>query len=165
MSTQTKLFMTPYGRSWRTQEAVEITDEQDAVGKCINSGAIAFTTHEVSIAVVDGEELRGKPRNLSPRRFVGIDKIYSPQDRIAYDENTLQKERDDIMRKILIDFIEAHKKASPDRAYIIDVTSHPGDFIELKPDEKAFGKDGQQLWPKPQQPAITPPPPKPPGFS
>ena len=72
-----KLYARMTNYNWDTTSGIEIADEKDAVQKALASHAIMFSTYEVTSVTIGGKEMKGEPENFSPRRYIGIDRVYT----------------------------------------------------------------------------------------
>ncbi len=154
MTPKTTLIAQFYNASFDRRGREEVADEQDAVRKGLHRHACLFETFEQTSVDINGKILTGEPQNLSGRRFIGIDTLYTVQDVIASYERDLANVnsiRDtfsrQIMRGVLKGMVRTYKKNDPDQIFIAE-PGRPGDFIGLKPGEKAFDRSGTQIWPK-----------------
>lgn len=151
--TKTFIAMTAAGFG-RGPSNIEVADEAEAVQKTLAQHCIAFNTYDVTSVTLNGKELRGEPENLSGRRYVGIDRLYTRAEVIA----DLQKpqpgmrggsrEFDSIFAEAMRGVVAEFRKHPADAAYITGL-ERPGEFIRLKDGEKVFDRSGAQLWPKP----------------
>ena len=158
MQPTTKLYARFTDYSWRAGAPVEIADEADAVAKAASHRAIVFTTFEQTSVTINGKEMKGEPENISPRRYVGIDKVYTRDEVIQ----SMEDEKKTLSRdwaSAINGVIREYKKMPADSLHITGI-ERQGEFITLKAGEKVFDRKGQQLFPAPVQnaPKATPKP-------
>jgi hypothetical protein len=137
----------------------EVKDEAEAVQVALARHAVCFRTYEISSVTFNGKELKGEPENFSPRRYVGVDKLYTRDEVAASYEADIPQAFDRMMAGILKRMARETRKMPPDAVYI--AVERPGEFTELHADEKVFDRDGRQLWPKQAAPQSRPSSPSP----
>jgi hypothetical protein len=176
LQTKTKTFARLTNGNWDNGGTIEVANESDAVAQALARHAICFTTFDVTSVTLNGQEMNGAPQNVTPRRYIGVDRIYTTAEVVAEMEAAFQEETEAVARKgkispdekewLMISLsafrsvIGEYKKKSPSAAHITGL-ERPGEFIELKEGEKVFDRQGRQLWPKPAAPKAAPKPPAP----
>jgi hypothetical protein len=146
-----------YSASFDRNGALEVASEQDAVQQSLAQNAFFFETHEIASLSFKGKRLNSDPDNFSGRRFVGIEKLYTKEEVIAQYQKELGQVKNlkdafdrQIAREALRSVIgEYRKKYTEDDRFIAE-PGFRGDFIGLKPSEKAYDRKGNQIWPQPK---------------
>ncbi len=138
--------------NFRSSRGTPVTDERDAVQKALAAHGISFQTYEVSSVTLGGKELKGEPENFSPRRWVGIDRVYTRDEVIQSMKDDMARERDSFMKGAIKSVIGEYEKMPADSMHITGL-ERQGEFITIGKDEKVFDRQGQQVWP-PAPPAT-----------
>lgn len=156
MQPSTKLYAEFTNSSWRVSERnFEIQDEQEAVQRALQTRAICFRIYEITSVNVGGKELKGDPENFSARRYVGMDRVYTRDEVIAamraekpYPGWNVE-EFNAATNEVISNF-----RRKPENAVFIDGLENPGDFTQIKDNEKVFDSRGRQLWPAVQPSSL-----------
>ncbi len=142
-TTKTYARFTDY--SWRTSAPVEVTSELETLQHATARHAILFTTFDQTSVTINGKEMKGEPENISPRRYVGIDKVYTRDEVIQAMEDekkTLSRDWASAVNGV----IRTYKQMPADSLHITGL-ERQGEFITLKEGEKVFDRSGAQLFP------------------
>jgi hypothetical protein len=138
MKPEKQLYVLITRTGWLTaREGVPVKSEQDALEKTRAARGICFSTYEASSVTLNGKTFTGQAENHSPRRYVGIDKIYTREE--ALEE----------MRSIYghVGSVEKAFMQHPEKSVYITGLERPGEFIRLKDGEKIYDRKGAQIWP------------------
>jgi hypothetical protein len=129
MQPSKKLLASFTNADWRRAgDDIEVQDDLDAAKAALKIRAICFNTYEIETVTIDGKELKGDPENISKRRYVGIDKIYTKANSIV-EQSGMNFQQD------------------PAGSAYITGLERPGEFIRLEAGEKVFDSKGRLAWP------------------
>lgn len=157
MQPVTTLYAQYTDQNYGNGKMLEVQDLEEAVQIALELNAPRFKTCEVTSVELDGEILKGEPKNHSANIYVGIDEILSLDDVInAHETEIANLESNENLRDAQMTqhfAIQAHesvvfrmKTKDPSTKFIPEVGRSP-DFIELKEDDMVFDKNGGQLYP------------------
>lgn len=158
MQPQTKLYAQYTDHNYGLKgDAVEVSNLEQAVQVGLDKGSPRFKTFEITSVEIDGEVLKGEPKNFSESIYVGVDQILSLADVInAHEMEIADLESNENLRDAQMTqhfAIQAHesvvfrmKTKDPSTKFIPEAGRSP-DFIELKEDDMVFDRNGQQLHP------------------
>ena len=159
MQKQTKLYAQYQDHNFGHKgQGVEVADFENAVQLGLEVGSPRFKTFEISSVEIDGETYSTEPKNHSADIYLGFDLIASVQDYIIALKSSLQATLDDTSRsemskeltvKIIQQTIDALETGDPDRKFVCHNVPRP-EYIELNDGDMVFDRQGQKLWPKPE---------------
>lgn len=160
MKKETKLYAAYAEQDYSNGDVLEVADFEDAVHHGLVIGAPRFKTYETTVVEVDGEVLEGQPKKNSEFVYLGVDQVFSLDDVIAKHEQEYEASMSSpswvssqfshtMHVQAIQSVVENLKAKSPETTFIAE-GGQRGDFIELKEGEMVFDREGQQLWPKPE---------------
>ena len=160
VTKQTKLYAQYSDHNYGNGKTEEVSDLQTAVNKGLEIRSPRFKTFEKTIAEIDGEVLEGQPKNQSANIYVGVGQVFSLDDVIAKHEQEYEASMSSpswvsaqfshtMHIRAIQSVVESLKAKEPDTKFIAE-GGQRGDFIELNEGEMVFDREGEQLWPKPE---------------
>ena len=158
----TQLFATVYNPATLRAECepFEIKDEQEIIDRFKGGDLLRYNTFEVETVTLDGEELKGKPKNYSKNNYLNVEKLHTPAEVVA--EITTNPYPDPMLAMLdwEISDEEAGKAAKRSLQLKIDEITSKGpnaqfflaspkntypEFVEVTQGMKVFDKKGAQL--------------------
>lgn len=159
MHKQTQLYAQYTDQNYGNGETIVVSDLQDAVHFGLVTGAPRFKMFEQTVAEIDGETLKGEPKNHSANIYLGVDQVYSRDQVIDIRNKELEEERaktlqDDFSQAMSVQSLRnliGHLYQKDQSTRFIPEHGQRGGFIELDEGEMVFNRQGEQLHPKPKE--------------
>ncbi len=157
----TRLYAQYQDHTYARTKPVEIDSEQDGVDKAGSSPR--FYTYEITTLEHNGKTYKGEQENASAWIYTNVEKVLTLDDVIAVFEADAAAAkaspalRDEFAKSIEVGAIESVIKnyrntKSPDALFVPE-RGRSSEFIEIKPEDKAYNKAGQRVWPPADNPA------------
>lgn len=155
MTPKTKLMAIFYRASYARMDPVEVACEQHAITMGLAEKAFFFETYEIPTLTLDGRTYTAPAENHSGRRFVGVEELAKAPEAADHYELRLaspvrnRAEYSPTYRDRVRELITEYRQDTELKDSFVREQYPCVDYVRLKEGDKAFDRNGVQIWPQP----------------